>query len=244
MDVFTAAPHDDMLKLILQVSLLLLSARALGELAQRLGQPSVVGEILAGIILGPSLLSSFFPAFGSWVVPQTEVQCYLLEVVSLVGAMFLLLITGLETDLRLIRRHARTAIGVSLGGVLVTFSSGFALGQLLPDFLLADADRRLTFALFVGTAMSISAIPVIAKVMMDLNLMRRDIGQTIIAAGMSDDTIGWILLSVVAGLAAGEAVTAGSVLGAVGSVAAFMALSFTLGRGLVKRLLDLVQTGS
>jgi len=241
MDVFTAAPHDDVLKLILQVSLLLLSARALGELAQRLGQPSVVGEILAGIVLGPSLLSSFFPALGYWIVPQTEVQGYLLEVVSLLGAMFLLLITGLETDLRLIRRHARTAIGVSLGGILVTFSSGFALGQLLPDFLLADADRRLTFALFVGTAMSISAIPVIAKVMMDLNLMRRDIGQTIIAAGMSDDTIGWILLSVVAGLAAGEAVTAGSVLQAVGSVLAFMAVSFTLGRWLVKRLLDLVQ---
>lgn len=241
MDVFTAASHDDVLKLILQVSLLLLAARALGELAQRLGQPSVVGEILAGILLGPSFLASFVPAFGHWLVPQTEVQGYLLEVVSLIGAMFLLLITGLETDLRLIRRHARTAIGVSLGGILVTFSSGFALGQILPDFLLADADRRLTFALFVGTAMSISAIPVIAKVMMDLNLMRRDIGQTIIAAGMSDDTIGWILLSVVAGLAAGEAVTTGSVLQAVGSVVAFMALSFTLGRWLVKKALDLVQ---
>lgn len=220
---------------------MLFTARALGELAGRLKQPSVVGEILAGIILGPSLLSSIFPAFGHWLVPDTEVQGYLLEVVSLVGAMFLLLVTGLETDLRLIRRHARTAIGVSLGGILVTFSSGFALGQFLPDFLLADPEKRLTFALFIGTALSISAIPVIAKVMMDMGLMRRDIGQTIIAAGMSDDTIGWILLSVVAGLAAGEGVTAGSVLQAVGSVVAFMVLSFTLGRWLVKRALDLVQ---
>lgn len=241
MDVFTAAPHHDVLKLILQIAVLLFTARALGELAQRLGQPSVVGEILAGILLGPSLLSGFVPALGHWLVPQTEGQGYLLEVVSLIGAMFLLLITGLETDLRLVRRHARTAIGVSLGGVLVTFSSGFALGQLLPDFLLTDPDKRLTFALFIGTALSISAIPVIAKVMMDLNLMRRDIGQTIIAAGMSDDTIGWILLSVVAGLAAGEAVTVGSVLQAVGSVVAFMVLSFTVGRTLVKRALDLVQ---
>ncbi len=240
-DVFTAAPHHDVLKLVFQIGILLFTARALGEIAGRLKQPSVVGEILAGILLGPSLLSSAFPALGHWIVPDTEVQGYLLEVVSLVGAMFLLLITGLETDLRLIRRHARTAIGVSLGGILVTFSSGFALGQHLPDFLLGDPDKRLTFALFIGTAMSISAIPVIAKVMMDLNLMRRDIGQTIIAAGMSDDTIGWILLSVVAGLAAGEAVTAGSVLQAVGSVAAFMVLSFTVGRWLVKRALDLVQ---
>ena len=241
MDVFTAASHHDVLVLIIQIALLLFSARALGELAQRLGQPSVVGEILAGIVLGPSLLSGLFPAIGAWIVPQSEVQGYLLEVVSLIGAMFLLLITGLETDLALIRRHARTAIGVSLGGILVTFSSGFLLGQLLPDFLLADPDRRLVFALFVGTAMSISAIPVIAKVMMDLNLMRRDIGQTIIAAGMSDDTIGWIMLSVVAGLASGEAVTAGSVLGAIGSVLAFMVVSFTLGRMLVRRLLEFVQ---
>lgn len=241
MDIFTAASHHDILVLLFQIALLLFAARALGEIAQRLGQPSVVGEILAGILLGPSFISSLFPVLGEWIVPQTEVQGYLLEVVSLIGAIFLLLITGLETDLALIRRHARTAIGVSYGGILVTFSSGFALGMLLPDFLLADSDERLVFALFVATAMSISAIPVIAKVLMDLDLMRRDIGQTIIAAGMSDDTTGWILLSVVAGLASGQAITAGTVLSTVGMVLGFLILSFTVGRWIVKRLLDFVQ---
>src|SRR5699024_9820584 len=170
------------------------------------------------------------------LVPQTEIQGYLLEVVSMIGAMFLMLITGLETDIKLIKRHARTAIGVSLGGILITFSSGFVLGQFLPDFLVADTDQRLIFELFVAVSMSISAIPVIAKVLMDMNLMRRDIGQTIIAAGMSDDTTGWILLSIVAGLAAGETVTAGSVIQLVGSVIAFMVGSFTLGRWCVKTL--------
>ena len=241
---FTAAPHHDVLLLLLQLAVLLFTARLFGELSQRLGQPSVVGELLAGIVLGPSLLSGFVPALGVYLVPHTEVQGYLLEVVSLLGAMFLLLITGLETDLSLIRRHARTAVGVSFGGILVTFSSGFLLGQALPDALLADPERRLTFALFVGTAMSISAIPVIAKVMLDLNLMRRDIGQTILAAGMSDDTVGWILLSVVAGLASGEAVTASTVGSAVGSVIVFMLLSFTLGRWLVRRSLAFVQDRS
>lgn len=241
MEPFSAASHHDVLALVIQIAVLLLAARGLGEISLRLGQPSVIGEILAGIILGPSLLSGIVPFIGEWIVPQTDVQGYLLEVISLIGAMFLLLITGLETDLTLIKRHARTAVGVSFGGITVTFLSGFLLGQFLPDFLLADNDARLVFSLFVATAMSISAIPVIAKVLMDLNLMRRDIGQTIIAAGMSDDTTGWILLSVVAGIASGEAVTVGSVLQTVGSVLAFMILSFTAGRWLVKRLLDFVQ---
>lgn len=240
-DIFSAAPHHDILLLVLQVAVLLFAARGFGEIAQRLGQPSVVGEILAGIILGPSVLVGIFPGLGEWIIPQTETQGYLLEVISLIGAMFLLLITGLETDIKLIKRHARTAIGVSFGGITITFATGFLLGQFLPDFLVADPDSRLIFELFVAVSMSISAIPVIAKVLMDLNLMRRDIGQTIIAAGMSDDTTGWILLSIVAGLASGEAVTAGTVLQIVGSVLAFMLLSFTLGRWLVRKLLIYVQ---
>ena len=241
MEVFSAAPHQDIVLLVLQIAVLLLAARFLGEVAQRLGQPSVVGEILAGIILGPSVLVGLFPGLGEWIIPQTPVQGYLLEVVSLIGAVFLLLITGLETDIKLIKRHLRTAAGVSFGGIIVTFASGFVLGQFLPDFLLADTDERLVFSLFVATALSISAIPVISKVLMDLNLMRRDVGQTILAAGMSDDTIGWIMLSIVAGLASGEAVTIGSVLQIVGSVLAFMVVSFTLGRWLVRKLLTYVQ---
>jgi Kef-type K+ transport system membrane component KefB/nucleotide-binding universal stress UspA family protein len=240
-EVFSAAPHHDVLVLIVQIAVLLLAARGLGEIAQRLGQPSVVGEILAGILLGPSLLSSLVPAAGAWIVPQTPVQGHLLEVVSLIGVMFLLLITGLETDLALVRRQARTAAGASIGGIVVPFATGFLLGWYLPASLLANPGQRLIFALFIATAMSISAIPVIAKVLMDMKLMRRDVGQTILAAGMTDDAIGWMLLSIVAGLAAGEAVTAGTVVAAVGSVIAFMILSFTVGRRIVQRSLDFVQ---
>ena len=241
MEVFSAAPHHDIFLLVFQVAILLLAARVFGEISTRMGQPSVIGEILAGIILGPSLLAGLFPTFGELIIPQTETQGYLLEVMALLGAMFLLLITGLETDIELIKRHAKTAIGVSFGGISITFITGFFLGQHLPEFLLADPDERLVFSLFVATAMAISAIPVIAKVLMDMNLMRRDIGQTILAAGMSDDTIGWILLSIVAGIAAGEAVTTGTVLTTVGSVLAFLVISFTFGRWMVRKLLTYVQ---
>lgn len=237
MDLFTAAPHHDILIVLIQIAVLLFTARGLGEIARRLDQPTVVGEILAGILLGPSLLSGFFPALGKWLVPQNPVQGYLLELVGMIGGMLLLLLTGLEMDLALIRRHAKAAFGASLGGITTTFATGFVLGQLLPESLMGNPNQRFVFAMFLATAMSISAIPVLAKVLMDLNLMRRNIGQTIIAAGMNDDTVGWILLSIVAGLAAGETVTVGSVLAIIGRVLGFMVISFTLGRWLVKRAL-------
>lgn len=239
--VFSPASHSNVLAMIMQIAILLLTARAFGEIAQRFKQPSVVGEIFAGIILGPSVLGQIFPGIIGYIIPANEVQGHLLEAVSLIGAIFLLLITGLETDLKLIKHHARTALGVSLGGILVTFSSGFLLGQHLPADLLVSPEKRTVFALFLATAMSISAIPVIAKVLIELKYTRRDIGQTIIAAGMSDDTIGWILLSVVAGLAAGEAVTAQSVGASIGKVLAFLLISFTFGQWLVKRIFNFVQ---
>jgi Kef-type K+ transport system membrane component KefB/nucleotide-binding universal stress UspA family protein len=241
MDLFTAAPHHDVLVLIVQIALLLLTARALGEVALRLGQPAVLGEILAGILLGPSFLSSLVPAVGQWIVPQTAVQGYLLEVISLIGVVLLLLITGLETDIPLIRRHARTALSAASGGLILPLLSGFALGLALPDYLLGSPNERTIFALFVAAAMSISAIPVIAKVLIDLKLMRRDIGQTIIAAGMVDDTIAWVLLSIIIGLTGGGTISAAGLLQSVGSVLVFLLVSFTAGFWFVRRALNFVQ---
>lgn len=238
---FTAAPHHDILVLLVQLAILLVVARLLGEVAQRFGQPSVVGEILAGVILGPSLISGLFPAISEWLVPHNEVQGFLLENISMLGVMFLLLITGLETDLGLIRHHARTAAGMSLGGLLFMGASGFALGTLLPDDLLVNPEQRVVFALFLAVALAIAAIPVIAKVLMDLNLMRRDAGQTVIAAAMMDDTIGWILLSVVIGLASGVGVTFSDVLRSVGEVLALLIFSLTAGTWLTRRAVQFVQ---
>lgn len=240
-EVFTAAGHREVLQLVLQIAVLLAVARLLGGLMQRLGQPAVVGEILAGVILGPSLVSGIFPALGDWILPQTRVEGHLLEVVGLIGVMLLLVVTGLETDLALIRRRARVAVGVAAGGLFVPFGVGFLLGWLLPIDLLADPSNRLVFALFVATALSISAIPVLAKVLMDMGLMRREVGQTMLAAGMIDDIVGWTLLGVVTSLAGAEALTAGSVASTVLMVVVFVAVTVTLGRWLVARGLALVQ---
>jgi Kef-type K+ transport system membrane component KefB len=241
LDTFGAAPHDAVLQLVLQIAVLLFAARVMGGLAQRLKQPTVVGEIMAGVILGPSLIAGLFPALGRWIVPQTEVQGYMLEVVALLGVMLLLVVTGLETDLKLIKRKAGTAVGVAIGGLVLPFASGMVLGYGLPADLLVDPDQRLVFVLFVATALSISAIPVLAKVLMDLDLMRRDIGQTLLAAGMIDDITGWTLLGLVTALASTATLTAGTTVQTIGMVLIFIVATATLGSWLVNRGLAFVQ---
>jgi Kef-type K+ transport system membrane component KefB len=240
-ETFGAASHDEILQLVVQVAALLGTARFLGWLAQRFGQPSVVGEIMAGVVLGPSLLSGLIPLVGQWVLPQSQTQGYLLEVVALVGVMLLLIVTGLETDLALIRRRIGISLGVSAGGLSVTFAAGLALGFWIPDDLLADPSQRTVFALFVATAMSIAAIPVLAKVLLDLGLMRRDLGQTMLASAMIDDITGWTLLGLVTALASAEALGAGVVIQTVAMVLVFVVATATVGNFLVTRGLSLVQ---
>lgn len=227
--------HSDILLFLLRVGILLFAARAAGELCQRLKQPAVIGEILAGILLGPSCLGALSPALESFLLPSTPGQHQALEVISLLGALFLLLITGIEIDLALIRRKLSVAIGIALGGLPVSLLTGYVLGLWLPDFLLLSPDDRLQFALFLAIALGISAIPVVAKVLLDLGLTRRDGAQTVMAAAMIDDAVGWILLSIVAGLATGASSGLASGVTAAAKVAGFLILSLTIGRWLIIR---------
>ncbi len=226
-----------LLLFLLQFVLLLVVARALGQVATRFGLPSVVGELLAGFLLGPTLLGTIAPGIHEYVFPQEPAQVHLLEVVSWLGVIMLLILTGLETDVALITRKGKKAAAISLGGIAIPFASGVGLGFLVPEDFLGAPDQRLVFALFIGTAMSISAIPVIAKVLMEMRIIRRDIGQITLAAGMIDDTIGWILLSVVAGLAASgqiDPLTAGR---SIVSVLAILLIASTVGRRGVSALI-------
>jgi len=240
-ELFTATHQNDVLVFVLQILVLLFTARICGEIAQRLRQPSVVGEIVAGIVLGPTVLGGVLPDLSQWLMPQTELQHTLLNNISLIGLILLLLITGLEIDLTLIRRHAKTAIGVSYGGIIITLASGFTLGIMLPDYLMGINSERILFAMFLAVSMSISAIPVLAKILFDLNLIKRDLGQTILAAGMNDDIIGWILLSIVTGMASGHSLSMSKIIYIVGSVVIFITISFTIGRWIAKKSLDVVQ---
>ncbi|BAZ17966.1 sodium/hydrogen exchanger [Calothrix sp. NIES-4071] len=225
--------HHQLLLVLLELALLLLIARGLGEFMRRIKLPPVVGELLAGVLLGPSVFGWLLPNIQEHIFPHNQAQSDLLSVVSWLGVLFLLIVTGLETDLNLIVSKGKTALLISLGGIIFPFATGLGLGWFLPDNFLANSNERLIFSLFIATAMSISAVPVIAKVLMDLNLIRRDIGQITLAAGMTDDTIGWILLSVVSGLASSGKFDIQTALRSVGGAVLFLGLAFTIGRSLM-----------
>lgn len=239
LDAFPGISHEDLLKLVFSIAVLLASARFLGEVARRLHQPAVVGEILAGVILGPSLLSGLVPAFGEWLLPETAVQSQLLDVVGLLGIMFLMIVVGLETDLGLIRARWRTAAGVGFGGLVIPFAFGFVAALFVPDDLLGT-EGRTVFALFLAVALALSAIPVLAKILSDLGLLRREFGQTALAAGMLDDICGWALLGMVISLASSGSLSASSVAVTLGAIALFFAATFFIAAPLARRGLRFV----
>jgi Kef-type K+ transport system membrane component KefB/nucleotide-binding universal stress UspA family protein len=192
--------------LLVELALLISVARIGAELAKRLGLPAVVGELAAGIALGPSGFGHWFPHTFALIFPPDAEQFHLLDAFSSVGMVMLLLLTGLETDLRLLRNLGRAALIASMMGMVLPFGLGFLLGYYMPASYLADPSSRILFSLFVATAMSISAMPVIAKILVDLDLTKRNIGLVILSAGVVDDTVGWLILSIIAGAATHGAV--------------------------------------
>jgi Kef-type K+ transport system membrane component KefB len=231
------APHQ-LLIFLLQVALLLLLALCMGRLAQRLRMPAIVGELLTGVVIGPSLLGHLAPEFVGWLLPARPDQVHLLDAVGLLGVILLVGITGSHLDLRTLRQRSATAARVSIAGLVVPLGFGVAVGFVLPAGLMPDHTDRGVFALFIGVAMCVSAIPVIAKMLADMRLLHRDVGQLTLAAGVVDDAVGWFLLSIVSAVAT-VGFSAGRVSLAVLYLVGFVVLAATVGRPLVRRMMRL-----
>lgn len=220
-----------------QLFVLLCTARLLGALARRIGLPSVIGELLAGVLLGPSVLGKIWPDGFDWFLPDDPAQSAALLAIGWIGVVLLLLVTGFETDLGLIGRLGRAAVLVAIGSLVVPFALGVGLGFRLPAAFIGDDVGRGTFVLFVATALSISSLPVIAKILNELDLMRRNFAQITLAAGMANDVIGWVLLGVIAGLASTGAFSGGRLAITLVGMVAFIVLAFTVGQRAVDSLL-------
>jgi K+:H+ antiporter len=228
-----------MLVFLVAVLTLLALAHVLGRLAERVRMPAVVGELTTGVVLGPSLLGHLAPGVTDWLFPADAGQMHLLDAVGQIGVLLLVGLTGTQLDVAMIRRRKATAARISLGGLLVPLGLGVAVGWwLVPASITGGtAADRPVFAAFLGVAMCVSAIPVIAKTLSDMRLLHRDVGQLTLAAGTIDDAIGWFLLSVIS-VAATAGFSSGHLLRALGYLAGFLVVAVLVGRPLVRRAMQ------
>lgn len=235
----TATGHGDnaVILFFAQVMLLIVLGRLLGEFMQRIKQPAVMGQLLAGIILGPSVFGTLWPQGHAMIFPAQSSTREMLKAVSELGVLMLLLLTGMETDLALVKRVRRTAAITSLAGIAFPFACGFLLGEFLPQTLLPDPSRRLITSLFLATALSISSVKIVAAVLQEVDFLRRNLGQIILATAILDDTAGWTILALIGGLAAQGKLVLGPVLVSVFGTIAFLVFCLTIGRRWVARLI-------
>jgi Kef-type K+ transport system membrane component KefB/nucleotide-binding universal stress UspA family protein len=190
-----------LLTLWVELTALLVAGRLLGAAARRVSQPAVVGELLAGLLLGPSVLGHLWPAGFRWFLPRGSASYPLLAITQL-SLLILLVVIGAETDLRLIRRLGGAATSVSAVSLLVPLAAGAAVAVALPAGLAGHRGGEAAFVLLMAGAIGVSSLPVIAKIVTDMGLVRRDMGQLAISAGTAHDATGFLLVAVATGLAA------------------------------------------
>jgi Kef-type K+ transport system membrane component KefB len=190
--------HHDLILFFLQISVILAVALLFGQVARKLHLPAVLGELIGGIALGPTVFAALAPELYARLFPSTGATGVARDAIIKLGLLLFLFVAGLEVNLRYVRQRGRSIVWTSLSGIVVPFGLGFGLVLLLPGLWGPRANSHvLVFALFLGTALSISALPVIARVLMDLDLTKRDLGMVVMAAATIDDLIGWSLFAVI-----------------------------------------------
>jgi Kef-type K+ transport system membrane component KefB len=231
--------HHDVLLFLLGLAVLLGVARIFGEICRLLGFPAVVGEILTGVLLGKTLLGRIFPGAYAWLFSDGPART-MMNGYTTVAVMLLLVVAGLEIDLTVVRKSGRVVVLTSVLGLLVPFALGYALGVLLPDAELPDPSRRGLHAAFLGIALSISALPVIAKTLLDLGLMKTDLGLIILSSAVFNDLVGWMGFSLLSHEFAPHTDGRGPGF-ALLLTAAFVAVALVVVRPVVDRLLAHMQ---
>ncbi len=235
--------------ILLSLAILLGVARLLGETARRLGQPAILGELLAGIVLGPTVLGSVNPDIYHWLFPQDPHSAAYITLQGLVilSATLLLLVAGLEVELSVAFRQGKAAVLVAALGMALPFAMGAGVGWLAPEVLggLGATRHPLAFAVFAGIALSITALPVIAKILIDLNIFKADLGMLIMSAAILNDVAGWIGFAVVMAMIAPVDTAGWTGAGSVGMTllltVGFIAAVLTVGRVAVHRSMPFIQ---
>lgn len=251
--------EDLLLPVLVQLVVIILAARGFALLFRRLGQPSVVGEIAAGLVLGPSVLGWLLPGLSAaifhpdlpGVAPELAdlLLNRIFSVLSQIGLIFLLFLIGLEFDFSHLRWNGKAAISISVAGIILPFALGLALVPLLLAHVESHPESpgplpSAGFALFLGTALSITAIPILGRMLMELNVTRTRIGAIAISAAAVDDATGWILLAAVAGFVRAEFRPTGTLLMVAETVGFALAMIFLVKPLLVRWVRHVLRSGN
>ncbi|MGW6978222.1 cation:proton antiporter domain-containing protein [Streptomyces sp. NPDC054932] len=190
---------DPLSSLLIAVPVVILACQAGAAVFRRFGQPPVVGEIATGILLGPSLLGWLWPQAQHWLFPASVLPYT--SVLGQLGLLAFMFLVGLELDLKSLRGHTRVAVAVSQAGMLLPLVLGSVLALAMYDGFAPDGVGRLPFTLFIAVAMSITAFPVLARILIDRGLYGTRLGALAMACAAVDDVVAWCLLALVVALA-------------------------------------------
>ncbi|MFO7831442.1 MAG: cation:proton antiporter [Desulfuromonadaceae bacterium] len=224
------------------LAVLLGVARLLGEVAQRLRQPSVLGELLAGVILGPTILGRMAPALSETLFPLHGVNAIALESIATLAIGLFLLVAGMEVDLSTAWKQGKTGGKIGLSSIAIPFAVATLAAFVVPEALGRQPDSDpLVFALFFAIAISISALPIIAKTLIDMGLYRSDLGMVVISAAILNDVIGWVVFAVILGFLSGTGGAGLEIVLTIALTLIFIAGMLTAGRYLIHKILPFVQ---
>ena len=226
--------------LSLHLAAMLFVALVLGHAARRLGIPAVVGEIAGGLLLGPTILGRLAPETFAWLFPPTGPITSGRAAIARVGMLFFIVTIGLDISVGDFRRIGRKALSVGMIGTLVPLVLGFVMCYVFPTVIGVTAKDQFSTALFMGSILSLSANPVIARILMDMGLFKSEIGRTIMSATLVDDLVGWGLFAVILAEFGPHATGQGQGLAIFGMVFVFIGGILLLGRFVLPRLMDWV----
>lgn len=224
--------HHPLSILLIQIIAVLLMVRLFGFLFKHIGQPGVIGEIVGGIVLGPSVLGYFFPdVFQALFPPESLTN---LELLSQVGLVLFMFVIGMELDFSVLKNKINETLVISHAGILVPFFLGIVASYWIYEEYAAAQTAFLPFALFIGISMSITAFPVLARIIQERNMTKTSLGTLAIASAANDDVTAWCLLAVVIAIA--KAGTFASALYAIGLTALYIIIMFMVVRPFLKKV--------
>ena len=187
--------NDPLAILLAQIVMIILTARVFGWFFQKIGQPTVIGEIIAGIILGPSLVGMYFPEFSAALFPEESLGN--LKFLSQIGLILFMFVIGMELDVKVLKNKASEAIVISHASIIFPFAMGIGLSYYVYNQFAPAGVEFLSFSLFMGIAMSITAFPVLARIVQERGIHKTRLGAIVITCAAADDITAWCLLAVV-----------------------------------------------